>query len=129
MAPGRGSARIGALRRTVKRTPMDHRDSEADDRRSEPRAPLPRGRSGLWFRFEPERRLGEVLLDHGSVSKRRLSQALVAQEFSQKPLGEILLEMKAVEPEDLERAIHAQQESTRMDRTAPTSPPPDMESR
>ena len=89
---------------------MSHQD-DASNPTEQPRAPLPNGRSGLWFRFAPEQRLGEILLEMGAVSKQRLNQAIVAQGYSSDPLGKVLVDMNALDPEVLEEAYRIQQQT------------------
>ena len=58
------------------------------------------GASGLY-----KRRIGEVLLDEGVVSREQLDEALRVQK---RKLGEILVEIGACKPEDLDRAVELQ---------------------
>ena len=56
--------------------------------------------------FESDKRLGEILLDLGVLSRTELSQGLELQKtrFTDKLLGDILLEEEYVTPEAVERA-------------------------
>jgi len=52
-----------------------------------------------------QRRLGEILVDEGIISRESLDKALKLQKSK---LGEILVELGACKPEDLERAVQLQ---------------------
>lgn len=58
------------------------------------------GGSGLY-----QRRIGEVLVDEGVVTREQLEEALRVQK---RKLGEILVELGACKPEDLHRAVELQ---------------------
>jgi len=62
-----------------------------------------------WY-FERDKRLGEILVDLGSVSHSDLAKGLDLQNsaFNEKLLGDILLENDLVEREAIERALSIQ---------------------
>ena len=62
-----------------------------------------------WY-FEREKRLGEILIDLGSVSHSGLARALDLQKstFQDKLLGDILLEQELVDKEAVDRALSVQ---------------------
>ena len=57
--------------------------------------------------FEREKRIGEILVDLGHLSRREVDQALEVQqaEEGRRPLGEILLERGWVDERALSRAL------------------------
>ena len=57
--------------------------------------------------FEREKRIGEILVDLGHISRREVDQALEVQqaEDGRRPLGEILLERGWVDEGALSRAL------------------------
>jgi two-component system chemotaxis sensor kinase CheA len=57
-----------------------------------------------------DKKLGEVLLEEGSITEEVLSDALKKQK-EQKQLGEILVEDGKIQPEDLEKAVAKQEKS------------------
>ena len=60
--------------------------------------------------FESDKRLGDILLDIGVLSRADLSKGLELQKtaFTHKLLGDILLEEEYVTPEAVERALMIQ---------------------
>jgi type IV pilus assembly protein PilB len=69
---------------------------------------------------EEKKRLGEILLDHRSITAEQLAQGVEQQKMSQKKLGEILTEMGFVTEEKLAQALAVQLEKP----TAEPSPKP-----
>jgi hypothetical protein len=66
-----------------------------------------------WY-FEAGRKLGEILVDMGKLSKEDLERALKIQEEEnfKRRLGEILTEEGFVKPRDVQRALRIQQRSS-----------------
>jgi type IV pilus assembly protein PilB len=71
---------------------------------------------------EKKKRLGEILLDHKSITEEQLAQGIEQQQISKKKLGEILTEMGFVTEEKLNQALAAQLE--RASQEEPPKPPP-----
>jgi len=60
--------------------------------------------------YERERKLGEILVDLGAVSRSDVAKGLKLQKntFTEKLLGEILIEEEVVEKQAVERALAIQ---------------------
>ena len=61
-------------------------------------------------RFEREKKIGEILVDLGAVSRSDVAKGLELQKnaLTEKLLGEILIEEEVVEKEAVERAVTIQ---------------------
>lgn len=55
-----------------------------------------------------KKKLGEILLENGSISLIELSMALDIQRFHNLPLGEILVQIRSIDYEKLNNALEIQ---------------------
>lgn len=86
-------------------TPYPHRTPQAPDGVGADQDNRPAGRSATAVIEPTRRRLGEVLVEHGSLTHESLATALELQATRGGRLGEVLLAEGFVQPVDLVRAL------------------------